>query len=316
MRIATFNLENWGEGPELAQRIRILQPQLLRLNADILFLQEVDGHRKTAHAPRDVSALRRLIEGTPYSEFHLSVTRSKHKASGVLDVHNLVTLSRFPFKEGHQVLHDYVAPPAILLKDEAPIEAAWDRPFLYGCIEHDGRPLHLINVHLRAPLASYIPGGKSGPFTWNSVAHWAEGYFISSIKRSGQAFEVRRLCSELLARDPEARIAIAGDFNAELNEMPLRLLIAAEEDLGTGAFAHECLVPLSRSLPLSNRFTVVHAGRPQMLDHILVSRTLFGAFKAIEAHNEMLTDEAVAFGRINQPRGSLHAPVVAEFVKG
>ena len=44
-RIATFNLENLDDGPgvspPLAERIGILRPQLERVNADILCLQEV-----------------------------------------------------------------------------------------------------------------------------------------------------------------------------------------------------------------------------------------------------------------------------------
>ena len=44
IRIATFNLENLDDGPGLtpllADRIRVMRPQLLRVNADILCLQE------------------------------------------------------------------------------------------------------------------------------------------------------------------------------------------------------------------------------------------------------------------------------------
>ena len=35
----------------------------------------------------------------------------------------------------------------------------WDRPFLYALVGlPDGRRLHLINVHLRAPRAAFMPG--------------------------------------------------------------------------------------------------------------------------------------------------------------
>ena len=53
MRIATFNLENLDgdlsnpetlkKAPSLATRIQILKPQLMRLRADVLCLQEVNG---------------------------------------------------------------------------------------------------------------------------------------------------------------------------------------------------------------------------------------------------------------------------------
>lgn len=46
-RTATFNLENLddvpGEEPSLQTRISLMRPQLLRVDADILCLQEVHG---------------------------------------------------------------------------------------------------------------------------------------------------------------------------------------------------------------------------------------------------------------------------------
>jgi hypothetical protein len=45
----------------------------------------------------------------------------------------------------------------------------------------------------------------------------------------------------------------------------------------------------------------------------LASRALFANFVGVEIHNEMLEDELVAYGRIDRPPDSLHAPVVASF---
>jgi hypothetical protein len=77
--------------------------------------------------------------------------------------------------------------------------------------------------------------------------------------------------------------------------------------------AARVLTPVERALPQDRRFTVLHHGRPQMLDHILVSRALFGDLASVEIHNEMLGDELIAYGRIDRPPESLHAPVVASF---
>jgi exonuclease III len=48
LRVATFNLENLDDGPDgeptLSDRIRIMQPQLERVRADVLCLQEVHSH--------------------------------------------------------------------------------------------------------------------------------------------------------------------------------------------------------------------------------------------------------------------------------
>ncbi len=48
-RIAAFNLENLDDRPDLDppldERIALLRPQLLRLAADVLCLQEVNGQQ-------------------------------------------------------------------------------------------------------------------------------------------------------------------------------------------------------------------------------------------------------------------------------
>ena len=72
LRIATFNLENLddkpGQKPTLDERIALMRPQLVRLNADILCLQEVNG-QEAPQQPRRLLALERLLEGTPYAGY-------------------------------------------------------------------------------------------------------------------------------------------------------------------------------------------------------------------------------------------------------
>ena len=72
-------------------------------------------------------------------------------------------------------------------------------------------------------------------------------------------------------------------------------------------------MPLERAVPESRRFTVLHAGQRLMLDHVLVSRSLMGAFRGIEIHNEALEDEVVGYALAEGSPESFHAPVVAEF---
>jgi hypothetical protein len=93
MRVATFNLESL-DAP-VAPRARLLRPALERLDADILCLQEVNGQKVGGR--RMLAALDELLLGTPYAGFHRASTRF---GKGVADVHNLVTLSRFPIVGG------------------------------------------------------------------------------------------------------------------------------------------------------------------------------------------------------------------------
>lgn len=322
MRLATFNLESLddrpGRQPALDERIASLRPQLLRLDADVLCLQEVNGQRPAGGGARCLAALDRLLEATPYAGF-ARVSSKAADGRGAADVHNLVILSRWPITASAQLHHDLVAPPAYrpATADPAASEAgsiAWDRPVLEATIAAPGaQPLHVVNLHLRAPLAAPVAGQKLDALSWRSVGGWAEGFFLATVKRSGQALEARLLVERIFDREPDALIAVCGDFNAEEREMPLRIIRGDVEDTGNGALASRVLVPLDRTLAESQRFSVLHGGRKVMLDHILVSRGLMAGYRHLEAHNEALGDELSALASRGGSPDSYHAPVVAEF---
>lgn len=336
MRIASFNVENLddrpGAAPSLADRIRILAPQLRRLRADVLCLQEVNaqkpvGDRRGAQKPegggrrpRVFHALDALLAETDYASFH-RVASSHDDGHGPLDVQNLVILSRYPIAARRQYWHDLVTPPSYARvtaepPDEAPRPVGWDRPVLHAALDVGGRLLHVINLHLRAPLAAFVPGQKEDSFTWKSVPGWAEGFYLATIKRAGQALEARLAVDRLFDDDTDALIVVCGDMNAEAREMPLRILRGEEEDTANGALAGRVLVPIERALPGSRRFSVMHAGQKLMLDHVLVSRVLLCHVRGVEIHNEALEDEVVGYASVHHSPGSYHAPVVAEFDLG
>lgn len=319
MRLATFNLESLDLPPkaavDLETRAAVLRPALDRLEADVLCLQEVNAQHVHGSKARQLSALDRLLAGTRYETFHRASTTGP--GGGHADVHNLVTLSRFPVVEQREIRHEIVAPPmhamlAGTAHGTAPV--SFERPLLLARLALPAGPeLTVINLHLRAPLASNIPGEKIGPFSWGSMRGWAEGLYLSALKRTAQALELRLLVDDLIAKDTDALIAIAGDFNAEDHETPLRLAVGSHEDTGNSALAAQSLVVLDRALPQDRRWSTLHAGRPQMLDHILASRTLYGRFRSIEVHNEALGDEMQAYAKAMEAVGSYHAPLVATF---
>lgn len=328
IRIATFNLENLDDRPEapLADRLPVLRPQLARLDADVLCLQEVNASREPGSKQRSLKALDSLLKGTPYEGYHRAATHATG-GQGPRDVHNLVVVSKLAVKSTAQYHNDLVPALEVPLAPDvlrgttgdaeaktAPTRVRWDRPLLHTTLELEGgRSLEIINLHLRAPSGSFIEGQKSGPFSWKSVPGWAEAFYLSSLKRSGQALEVRLLIDRIFEANAEALILVCGDFNAEDFETPLRLIMASDEDTGNGELAARSLVALERGIPADRAFSVLHHGRPQLLDHMLVSRALAGAFRTIEIHNEALGDETVAYGRVNHPPESFHAPLVASF---
>jgi endonuclease/exonuclease/phosphatase family metal-dependent hydrolase len=322
MRLATFNIESLDLPPKAAVPLEVraeaLRPALERLRADILCLQEVNGQHVAGCKERNLIALDRLLAGTRYADYSRVATTGSN-GRGVAAVHNLVTLSRFPIISHREVMHGLVYPPQHRLSTAIPpaVELQpirFDRAILVTSINLPcDAALTVINLHLRAPLATSIPGQKLEPFVWKSVAGWAEGYFLSAVRRAGQALELRLLLETLFDADAHALIAVAGDCNAEDHEVPLRIIIGAEEGTGNPALTGRSLVLLDRALSEDRRWSIVHHGRPQMLDHIFASHALHSRFKAIEVHNEAVSDELIGYARHITASASSHAPVVAEF---
>jgi endonuclease/exonuclease/phosphatase family metal-dependent hydrolase len=166
LRIATFNLENFDDKPNtkptLDERIALMRPQLLRLNADILCLQEVNGQEQ-AGQPRRLLALDKLIATTPYSTYH-RVSTMTADGTQVYDERNLAILSRFEIVSYRQ--HTPADAPLYRMITAIPAqpqakEILWERPILQATIKLDaGRNLELFNVHLKSKIPTDIPGQK------------------------------------------------------------------------------------------------------------------------------------------------------------
>lgn len=315
LRLATFNLENLDASPRgvpLEQRIAVLRPQLIALAADVLCLQEVSAHARH-DGRRALHALDRLLEGTPYQGFARATTHGA--GGGPADVHNLVVLSRWPIVATQQHLHDLVPPTTVHLRTPpTPQDVAvrWDRPLLEVHLDLPGpRPLVVWNAHLRAPLAAAIEGGKQAHH-WRSTAAWAEGYWLATIKRVGQALELRHHVDRRLDADPDAWIVVAGDLNAGVDSSAYRLLRAAVEDTGAPGLADRALVALEERVAADRRFTVRLRGRPLLLDHLLASPALARHLVDAAIDNADLEDEHDLDVAGRAPIGSLHAPLVAE----
>ena len=323
LRVATFNIENLDDpaNPTLDVRVPVLRSMLARAHADILCLQEVHGQELDGHTPsapkRDLTALKRVIEGTEYERFFLASTAMSKNVP--YDKRNLVILSRYRILESRQYNNDFIDPlryrrvTARPKEDEA-VKIGWERPVFYARLDVPGYgPLHVINLHLKSKLATRIPGQDEGSYAWRSPAGWAEGFFLSSIKRVGQALETRVLLDELLEADPGASIIVCGDLNAEPHEVPVEAIAGRVENTDNPDLRHLVLVACSRSIPETVRFSHYHHGHGNLLDHMLVSQALLPHFRGAEIYNENLHDESLKHRYDTKYPESDHAPFVAEF---
>lgn len=326
LRIATFNLENFDETdpderPSLDERIALMRPQIERLRADVVCFQEVNGQERDGE-PRGLAALEALLVGTNLEGAEMVSTRTR--AAEVYDQRNLVVVSNLPIVSSAQIRNELVAAPEYrrLTADPPDTEArviGIERPIQHVVVDvgEDGMQtelLHVINVHLKSKLPTNIPGQKVDNFTWRTASGWAEGFFLSSMKRMSQALEVRWLVDQILDDDLDASIIVAGDFNAEPNEVPVLAIRGDVESTGNGDLARRVLVPIEQTIPEPSRFTLIYQGQGEMIDHMLVTRNLLASYRGSEIHNEVLHDESLAFAVDRKFPESDHAPVVAEFI--
>jgi endonuclease/exonuclease/phosphatase family metal-dependent hydrolase len=323
LRIATFNLENLddrpGMKPTLQERAAIMRPQLQRVRADILCLQEV--HSQGPSGARTLAALDALVSGTDYAGFHRATTVTTDGQP--YDQRNLVVLSRHPItavavlrdSDGPRPRYQFVTadPP-----DTTAGALTWERPILHCRVEPPGLPpIEVVNLHLKSKLATTVAGQKLDWMRWRSPAAWAEGSFVSTMKRVGQALQVRMHVDALFdAHGDLALIAVCGDFNADAQEVTMRAICGPVEETGNPAHAPRVLVPCENNIPESARYSLLHLGRGVMLDHVIVSRGLLRWFDHAEIHNEALPDESGAFRTDRNFPESDHAPVIAEFALG
>lgn len=324
IRIATFNLENFdepkaGETPTLERRIELMRPQIKRLRADIVCFQEVDGQERPGEK-RDVHALRSLLADTDLATADLVVTKTS--AAEVYDKRNLVIASNYTVLESRQLRNDLVAEPQYRKltadpPDDDAVPIGVERPIQHAVLQlpvgaPGSRTLHLINVHLKSKRPTNIRGQRDG-YTWRTASAWAEGFFLSSLKRMSQALEVRWLVDQIFDDEPDAWIVVAGDFNAEPEDVPVLAIRGDVESTDNGALANRVLVPVSRTIPEPSRFTLIYHGRGELIDHMLVSRSMLGSYRGSEIHNELLHDESAAFADDDKFPESDHAPMVATF---
>lgn len=306
--IGTFNLENLDDSSDLwPMRRNVLRSTLLRMNTSLLFLQEVTS----------LSALDDLVKGTVYEEYERAYTTKPDGAPYAR--RNLVILSRYQIQEKHQYFHEFTpAPMWRMTTAQPPIPEAqrveWERPILHCEIALAGnRILHAINLHLKSKNPTDITGQKSGPYTWLTHEGWAEGYFLSSVKRVGQALEARRLLEKLFKQDFQAFIVVSGDFNADAGDVPFKTIVGSVEDTNNPELRSTVMVPCEYNVSQDQRYSLIYHGRGEMIDHIIVSQALYPYWVETAVFNELLPDKSVAFATTEKFPESDHAPVVARF---
>ncbi len=306
LRLATFNLENLGvrEGEDdPARRARIprhlaaLRGVLRRLDADAVAFQELI----------DPALLSPLLDGLGYPHVVVADPGPSPLRIGVA--------SRYPLTGAEAVARDAdlsVTDPKTGL--EVVVRGPFSRPALRVKWEAPGLETTLVVVHWKSKIPSPTPARRPGPDEpWARLGDVAAGRLVTEAKRLAQAVELRREVDRLLAADPDARVAVLGDFNDTLGSEGLRIVAGDARAAASPTLEKEELVACERAIPRDLRFTQIYRGTGERLDHILISPGLVPHFVDARIYNETLrpADEHPAGAPASV--GSDHAPVVAVF---
>jgi len=281
LTIATFNVENLDALDSPEKYLRVAMTIVEGLGApDLLGLQEVQDESGTADdgAVSAAATLDRLVEeivslGGPRYEFHqidpennadggqpganirvaylvnpqrlnvpLRGTPGPHTPTSVEIREDGVYLSQNPGR---------VAPQDVAFAFNEALGYEASRKALALEIEFAGRQLFVINAHLSSKR------GDDG--LYGSVQPPRR---VTEEQRLEQTRRIRSFVEEISVARPDAAIVVLGDLNEHEFRPPVRELAGGD------------LANLILQVPLSERYTYNYRGNSQVLDHILVSRSL------------------------------------------
>ncbi|MFJ9036438.1 endonuclease/exonuclease/phosphatase family protein [Streptomyces sp. NPDC102406] len=173
--------------------------------------------------------------------------------------------------------------------------------------------------HLKSKLLSY-PGGRFVPRDEGERARYA-AYALQ--RRAAEATALRALADTLIGDDGRhERLAVLGDLNDEVHAATTQITQGPPgSEIGTPGFDRpdqgdaKRLWNIAPLIPEGQRYSRVHAGRRELIDHVFVTREMIG--RITRAGTGVPLDAATrtlpSVGEDPAPRrdapGSDHAPV-------
>ncbi|MEU3920086.1 endonuclease/exonuclease/phosphatase family protein [Streptomyces sp. NPDC029004] len=180
----------------------------------------------------------------------------------------------------------------------------------------EGHTLQAVVCHLKSKLLTY-PVDRFSPKDEAERARYAA---YALFRRGAEAVTVRALADQLLDHSGKNRaVVVLGDLNDEPDAATTQILLGPPgSQIGTRGYLQPDkgdaarLWNLAPLIPDKDRYSRIHAGRHELIDHILVSHALLDSVK------EVFTDVLHRLPSVNDdptPRrdkpGSDHAPVLA-----
>lgn len=295
LTLATYNvLDLFGDDDAyVAGKARALGPIVQGLGADVIGFQEIASER----------ALAALLEAGGVTG--ATVVFGTRDARGI----GCALVSRLPVI-GSEVLTSEALPFPVFVRGDPPPYAAripLRRGFVSALIDAGelGR-VRVFVAHLKSGRGVPMRDEAGEPVWAETQADFAEGDIRALAWRAAEALFLRRAVDRVFASGEADHVAVLGDLNDVFQSLPVRLLS------GRGDHA---LRSVASTIPEQARFSTLHHGRAEAIDHVLVSRSLAAQLDHARFDNEHLRDLSELPADAPRPHESDHAPLVARFVR-
>ena len=305
MRISTFNVEflfsagehnhsghMWTYTPEyVSARMDHLAAQFAKINADILFLNEI--------ASKEV--LEKIIAkcGIDYKYFIANPDRNGIGNAVIFKDKNCICES----------IPAVSAMPVMMVGDTDVIgpRIYSRRDFVHLTTTFNEKPLDIFGLHLKARWMIREKNENMTDRPIKTELEAADGMIRSEMFTLAQARRMRELVSETFIADKKAQVAVLGDFNAQERDPAMRII------RGELSNREDSLVEPPKNVATDRRYSFYGTHGRKQIDHILLSRSLAERVKSFDILNENLSYHS------NKPPfpnaiESDHAPLMVELV--
>lgn len=303
LRVATYNLKDFfeprsdDEGPIVERKIANVAALLRQANADVVAFQEVGSEALMDRLCR--VELRELGYDT------LQIGPPDRRGIG-----NAIA-TRLPVLKKDVVVAGSLSFPRFAVTDPEPYASVPLRRAVVHVTVDAGElgPVDLFTIHFKSRLAAALKDEQGEAVRDASARAIGEAHLRAFVMRSAEALHVRSLVDALLDADPNRNVIVLGDFNDKLYALPTRVV--------RGAFPYvdprRVLASATDGLPHEQRFSVLHGGYGDLIDHVLVSPGLSRRLLGAEILNATLRDHGPYIPDSPIQPDSDHAPVLAWF---
>jgi endonuclease/exonuclease/phosphatase family metal-dependent hydrolase len=306
--VGTWNLENLfrpgneaGPSDDAAYEAKLagLAGVINRLGLDVVAVQEVGD-------PEALTDLQQLLNGDWEAQTS-TVFEARHPI-------RVGVLSQLPMSDVEQI-SEFPAPLGpVQVDDDGTTINAMGRGALRVRVSAEAHQLDIVTCHLKSKLLSF-PGGFQPRDEGERVRFAA--YALD--RRAAEAATVRAYANRLLDGHGDQRgVIVLGDLNDEPLAATTQMLLGPPgSEIHTPGFDRPDqgdlwrLWNLAPLIPEARRFTRMFHGRPELIDHILVSRVLVQPLPDVDTGDvQPPSITEIPTARRDDP-GSDHAPVIA-----